>query len=90
MLVLKQRAFRHNGGIAHLPIPLLGFEHALTMDRKRKTHPMKRLKTIQEKAEAALKEAIRGVVAQHRKSGRPLAVWKDGKVMMIDPKSVKP
>ncbi|MDO8488620.1 MAG: hypothetical protein Q7S42_00695 [Candidatus Omnitrophota bacterium] len=43
---------------------------------------MKR-RTMQDKAELAMKSAIRQVVADHKKSGRSLAVWKDGKMVRI-------
>ena len=36
--------------------------------------------TLQDKAELAIKKAVRQVVAQHKKDGRPLAVWENGKV----------
>ena len=39
--------------------------------------------TLHEKAFLALKEAIAGVVERHRKSGRPLAIWRDGKVVLV-------
>jgi len=39
--------------------------------------------TIQDKAETAMKKAIKKVVAQHKKDGRPLAVWEDGKVKKV-------
>ncbi len=45
-------------------------------------------RTIQEKAVRAMKEAIRNVVKEHKKAGRPLAVWKDGKVAYISPDNV--
>jgi hypothetical protein len=44
---------------------------------------MKKRMTILDKAEAAMKKAIKKVVAQHKKDGRPLAVWEDGKVKRI-------
>jgi len=44
---------------------------------------MKKRMTILDKAEAAMKKAIRKVVAEHKKSGRPLVVWEDGKVKKI-------
>jgi len=44
---------------------------------------MKRQITIQDKAELAMKSAIRQVVQEHKKSGRPLAVWKNGKTVRI-------
>ena len=47
---------------------------------------MKKRMTILDKAEAAMKEAIKKVVAQHKKDGRPLAVWKNGRVEKIVPR----
>ena len=44
---------------------------------------MKKRMTILDKAEAAMIKAIQLVVAEHKRSGRPLAVWKDGKVQRI-------
>ena len=40
-------------------------------------------KTLQEKALKALKEAVREVVEKHKCSGRPLAIWQNGKVTQI-------
>lgn len=45
--------------------------------------------SLQDKAEAAMKKAIRKVVEQHKKTGRSLAVWERGKVVRISPNSVK-
>ena len=39
--------------------------------------------TIQKKAEMAMKSAVKKVVERHRKSGRPLAIWENGKVKKI-------
>ena len=50
---------------------------------------MKKEMTLQDKAEAALKEAVRQVVERHKKTGRPLAVWQNGKVVYISANSVK-
>lgn len=50
---------------------------------------MKKRMSLQDKAEAALKKAVRGVVERHKKSGRPLAVWENGRTIRISPKSVK-
>ena len=44
---------------------------------------MKKRLTIQDKAELAIKEAVKGVVKRHKKSGRPLAIWEDGKVKRV-------
>jgi hypothetical protein len=44
---------------------------------------MKKRMTIQDKAELALKEAVKEVFDEHKKSGRPLAVYEKGKVKSI-------
>ena len=44
---------------------------------------MKKRMTIQDKAEAAMKKAVKKVVEEHKKSGRPLMVWKDGRVKQV-------
>jgi hypothetical protein len=40
-------------------------------------------KTLQIKAFKALKKAIRGVIEEHKRTGRPLSVWRNGKVVKI-------
>lgn len=45
--------------------------------------------SIQDKAKAALKEAIRQLIKQHKKTGRPLIVWRNGRVARISPESIK-
>jgi len=40
-------------------------------------------KTLQEKALKALKEAVREVVERHKRSGRPLAIWQNGRVTQV-------
>ena len=49
----------------------------------------KKRMTLQDKAEEALKRAVRGVIEHHKKTGRPLAVLKNGKVGWISPYSVR-
>jgi len=49
---------------------------------------MKKKMTLAEKAEAALTEAVCGVVKDHMKTGRPLIVWENGKVVKADPHEV--
>ncbi|KAF0125966.1 MAG: hypothetical protein FD189_1951 [Elusimicrobia bacterium] len=44
--------------------------------------------TLQDKAELAMKAAVRKVVAQHKKTGRPLAVWKNGRAVWVSPKDL--
>jgi len=48
--------------------------------------PKKKRMSLQDKAEAALKKAIKEVVTHHKKTGRPLAVWQNGKAAKILPK----
>jgi hypothetical protein len=40
-------------------------------------------KVLQTKAFKALKEAVREVIEEHRRSRRPLFVWRNGKVLKI-------
>jgi len=44
---------------------------------------MKKRLSLQDKAVLALKKAVCKVVEDHRKSGRPLSVWRNGKVVKI-------
>lgn len=46
---------------------------------------MKVRRSLQDKAVVALKQAVKEVVERHKKTGRPLSVWKDGKVMRVSP-----
>jgi len=46
---------------------------------------MKVRKSLQDKAMLALKQAVKEVIERHKKSGRPLAVWKNEKVRHISP-----
>ena len=50
---------------------------------------MKKRMSLQDKAEAALKKAVRQVVERHKKTGRPLAIWENGKTVLISPNEVK-
>ena len=43
----------------------------------------KKRMTLQDKAWAAMKKAVRQVVVRHKKSGRPLAIWKNGRTVWI-------
>jgi hypothetical protein len=40
-------------------------------------------------AQRALRQAVQGVIADHRKTGDPLVVWRGGKVRTISTKRVK-
>ncbi len=44
---------------------------------------------VHKKAEQAMREAVYKVVKEHRKTGVPLAVWKNGKVVRIPAKKIK-
>ena len=44
---------------------------------------VKRKLTLFDKAELAMKAAIKKVVEQHKKDSRPLVVWENGKVKKI-------
>jgi hypothetical protein len=50
---------------------------------------MKKRLSLQDKAELAMKEAVAEVVERHRKSGRPLSVWANGKLTRVSADSVK-
>ena len=42
-----------------------------------------------QKAERALKRAVKGVVAERKLRGQPLIVWQDGKVVKIPANRLK-
>jgi hypothetical protein len=44
---------------------------------------MKKRLSLHEKAYCALKEAVQEVVERHKETGRPLAIWQDGKVVRV-------
>lgn len=39
--------------------------------------------SLGKKAEKALKEAVREVIEEHRRLGRPLYIWRNGKVAKV-------
>jgi len=47
---------------------------------------MKKRRSLQDKAMMALKEAVKEVVNRHKKTGRPLVVWENGKVVKVKPR----
>ena len=47
---------------------------------------MKKRRSLQDKAMIALKEAVKEVVEHHKKTGRPLVVWENGKVTKANPR----
>lgn len=44
---------------------------------------MKKRLTMQDKAEIAMKVAVRKAIAERKKNGRPIAIWKDGRAVNI-------
>ena len=38
---------------------------------------------LQAGAEKALQEAVRGVIEDHKRTGRPLIIWRNGKVAKV-------
>jgi hypothetical protein len=45
----------------------------------------RRESSLTEKASAAMEDAVRGVVTEHKRRRRPMAIWKDGKVVLVAP-----
>jgi len=45
----------------------------------------KKSDSLADQAVAAMKDAVRGVVEDHRRRNRPLATWRNGKVVYRDP-----
>lgn len=43
---------------------------------------------LEVKAEMALKEAVADAIAEHKLRGHPIAIWRDGKVVMIPPEEI--
>ncbi len=50
---------------------------------------MKTRTSLQDKAELAMKKAIRGVIEHHKKTGRPLAISVKGKTRHVSPYKAK-
>jgi hypothetical protein len=40
------------------------------------------------KALAAMQEAVAKVVEEHRRDGRPLAIWRNGKAVLVRPETL--
>jgi len=49
---------------------------------------MKKRMSLQDKAEVAMKVAVRKVIAEHKRTGRPLAIWKNGRAVNVSPYSL--
>ena len=50
--------------------------------QKKKKQSIKNI-PMEERPLEALKEAVKEVVERHKRTGRPLAVWKNGRVVKI-------
>ncbi|MBI3985565.1 MAG: hypothetical protein HY343_01480 [Lentisphaerae bacterium] len=46
------------------------------------------LESFADKAEQALRDAVKGVIEEHRRSGIPLAMMRHGKAMLVPPEEV--
>ena len=44
---------------------------------------------LEKRAEMALKAAVRKVIAEHARQGRPIYVWRDGKVIRVPARKVR-
>jgi hypothetical protein len=40
------------------------------------------------RAEMALKEAVAEALAEHKLRGHPIAIWRDGKVVIVPPEEI--
>ncbi len=49
---------------------------------------MKKRLTIQDKAEIAIKAAVRKAISEHKRNGRPVAIWKNGRAVNVRPQDV--
>ena len=45
--------------------------------------------SLVEKAEAALKDAVAGVIQEHKQLGLPLVIWRNGKVVHVPPEELE-
>jgi hypothetical protein len=43
---------------------------------------------LEVKAEMALKEAVAEAIAEHKRRGNPIALWRDGKVVIVPPDEI--
>lgn len=51
-------------------------------------YPPAQMPPLVELALRAMKEAVAGVILEHRRTGRPLVVWQDGQTTLVDPDTV--
>ena len=43
---------------------------------------------LEMKAEMALKEAVADAIAEHKLRGHPIAIWRNGKAVLIPPEDI--
>ncbi len=43
---------------------------------------------IIEQAEKALKKAVQETIADHKRTGDPIAIWRDGKAVFVQPEEL--
>lgn len=55
----------------------------------RRSSSRRKLPPIIAKAERALKEAVRKTIIDHRRTGDPLVVWRNGKIVHVSPNRLK-
>ena len=56
--------------------------------RKRKINESIKKLPIEQKAEIAIKNAVAGAIAEHKRRGQSIAVWDKGKVKIIPPEKI--
>ena len=72
-----RKYFNKNGSITTKAIAYAKCKACL-----RKWNRIKKL-SISERAETALKEAVHGVLLEHKRTGRPVVIWRNGKVAKV-------
>ncbi len=45
--------------------------------------------SLEKRAEMALKVAVRKAIAEHARQGRPIYIWRDGKVVKISARELR-
>ena len=56
--------------------------------QKRKVRKDVRDLPLSVKAEMAMKEAVAEALAEHKRLGNPIAVWRDGKAVWVPPEEI--
>jgi phosphorylcholine metabolism protein LicD len=59
----------------------------MTVKKKKINEIIKKL-PLEQKAEMAIKKAVAGAIAEHKRMGRSIAVWDKGKVKIIPPEKI--